>query len=128
MSLDFTPNPLGGSRGETRRMKRRLQRVDGRSRASRRIKSLEKAYRAAIGEAADAPFMAEKVKTLAELSTLCDALRGAALRGEHIDYLALNRLENSVARLRAEIGLGGPLSAESDSLPLRTLAELLGDK
>jgi hypothetical protein len=80
-SLDFQPNPNGGSTGETRKMRRRLQRVDGRSRPARRIKTLVKAFRKAMGAAAFEPFMAEKLQSLAEMETLTSEIRAAALRG-----------------------------------------------
>jgi hypothetical protein len=68
--------------------------------------------------------MAAKIVELAELVTLTGEIRAAALRGEHVDFVALNRLENTSARLRSSMGLGGhiPLAVEG---PLPSLRELL---
>ena len=58
---------------------------------------------------------------LAETETLLDLLRASALTGGRIDLTALNRLINTKQRLRASLGLGGPMPDAS----VPTIEEML---
>jgi hypothetical protein len=79
-------------------------RLDGRSAEARRIKSLVKLYRDHLGGAVDA-IKAVDIQRLAECECLCEHLRAVGLRGESIDWFALNRFEGLTRRLRASLGL-----------------------
>jgi hypothetical protein len=106
-SLEFQPNPRSGSSGDTRKTLKRWRRLDGRLRAAKRIKGLTAQYRRAIGTAAKKPLWLARVRELAEYQVLVEEMRGALLRGEHVDILALNRLTNTLRRLRDSLGLDG---------------------
>ena len=87
--------------------RRRLARVDGRSKAARRVKALIRAYNERLNNTAEVLIQAD-VARLAECETLCEQLRAQALRGEPTDLLGLNRLEGTARRLRAALGLNAP--------------------
>lgn len=109
-AVEFVSAPKAGNGGETRRSLARLRRLDGRSAVSRRVKGLVKAYRNALGDAqidADASFLGERLRILAELNTLAECLRQDGLSGRPIDPLALIRIENRAARMAVALGLGG---------------------
>jgi hypothetical protein len=111
--VQFVANPKQGHSGDTRPSLARLRRVDGRSGVSRRVKRLIATYKTALGRAqidAGGPFLAERLRTLAELSTLTECLRQDGLAGKHVDYVALVRIENRAARLARALGLGGLLA------------------
>ena len=109
------------SSGDTAPVRRRLARVDGRSKAARRVKALIRAYNERLNNTADVLIQAD-VARLAECETLCEQLRAQALRGEPTDLLGLNRLEGTARRLRTALGLNAP--PPEQKLP-GTLEELL---
>src|SRR6516162_10084887 len=94
------------SSADTAPVRRRLARVDGRSKAARRVKALIRAYSERLNNTADALIQAD-VARLAECETLCEQLRAQALRGEPTDLLGLNRLEGTARRLRVALHLDG---------------------
>jgi hypothetical protein len=94
-------------------------RLDGRSAEARRIKALVKLYRDHLGDV-DA-IKAVDIQRLAEMETLCASLRASGLRGEPIDWLALNRFEGLCRRLRSNLGLYGAVHEP----PCPTVDELL---
>ncbi len=98
-------------------------RIDGRSKEAKRIKALTATYKARLGAAADDPVVRADILDLAECTTICEALRAAALRGEPIDLLALNRLEGTTRRRRAALGLDGP----PPEPPVPLLSDLLAE-
>ena len=118
--LSTAPIPSRSS-GDTAPVRRRLARVDGRSKAARRVKALIRAYSERLNNTADALIQAD-VARLAECETLCEQLRAQALRGEPTDLLGLNRLEGTARRLRTALGLNAP--PPEQKLP-GTLEELL---
>jgi len=66
-------------------MSRRIARVDGRSKAAKRVKELAAGYIAQLGGGvADAATLAA-VQKAAELAAVAEELRGRALRGESVD-------------------------------------------
>ena len=73
-----------------------------------------------MGEPPATPLMTAKLRELAELETLASEMRAAALRGEHVDFLALGRFQGIARRLRIALCLDG-LPPEP---PLPTLREL----
>jgi hypothetical protein len=95
------------SRADRSRTRHYPPRIDGRSRPARRVKALIKAYTERLGETAGEPFTRAKIIELAECETLCEALRAAALTGQPVDILALNRLTGTARRLRADLHLDG---------------------
>jgi hypothetical protein len=125
-SLDFNPSPLNGSSGDVRPVRRRLARIDGRSQAARRVKTLIAGYRKAIGAPADEPFVAVKVAELAETQTIVEAMRASALRGEHVDHKSLNRLQNTASRLRKHLGLSGLDQPQTDDASTGLSEEMVG--
>jgi hypothetical protein len=106
-SLKFQPNPRSGSSGDTRKTLRRWRRIDGRIRAAKAIKRLTAQYRRALGRVASKPYWAARIAEVAEYQVLVEEMRGALLRGQHVDILALNRLTNTLRRLRDSLGLDG---------------------
>jgi hypothetical protein len=108
------------SSGDIAPVRRRLARVDGRSKPARRVKALIRAYSERLEHAAGDPIVRADIVRLAETETLIEELRGAALRREPVDLLALNRLEGTARRMRAGLGLNVPPEPE-----LPTLEELL---
>src|SRR6516164_3508235 len=103
------------SSADTAPVRRRLARIDGRSKAGRRVKALVRAYSERLNNSADALIQAD-VARLAECETLCEQLRAQALRGEPTDLLGLNRLEGTSRRLRAALGLNAPPQPELPTL------------
>ena len=103
------------SSADTAPVRRRLARIDGRSKAGRRVKALIRAYSERLNNSADALIQAD-VARLAECETLCEQLRAQALRGEPTDLLGLNRLEGTARRLRAALGLNAPPQPELPTL------------
>jgi hypothetical protein len=82
-------------------------RVDGRSKAARRIKQLTTSYVWRLGDVANDPTVRGDIARLAEMETLAEDRRAAALRHEPVDLIGLNRLENTARRLRIALGLDG---------------------
>jgi hypothetical protein len=77
---------------------RRIARIDGRSKAAKRVKELAAGYIARLGGGrADAATLVA-VQKAAELAALAEELRGKALRGEAVDLDGLLRLEGACAR------------------------------
>jgi hypothetical protein len=103
------------SSADTAPVRRRLARIDGRSKAARRVKALIRAYSERLNSTADALIQADILR-LAECETLCEQLRAQALRGEPVDLLGLNRLEGTARRLRAALGLNAPPRPELPTL------------
>ena len=122
-AVEFTSAPRAGNGGETRRSLARLRRLDRRSAVSRRVESLISTYRKALGSAqidAGGPFLAERLRVLAELQTLAECMRQDGLAGRSIDALALIRIENRAARMAVALGLGGIVPDMPDHLPDQT--------
>jgi len=116
MAAQLKTAPIASrSSGDTAPVHRRLARVDGRSKAARRVKALIRAYSERLNITADALIQADILR-LAECETLCELVRGQALRGEPADLLGLNRLEGTVRRLRAALGLNTPPQPELPTL------------
>jgi len=107
MAAQLKTAPIASrSSGDTAPVHRRLARVDGRSKAARRVKALIRAYSERLNITADALIQADIVR-LAECEVLCEQLRAQALRGESVDLLSLNRLEGTARRLRVALHLDG---------------------
>jgi hypothetical protein len=100
-------NPLGGKNGETRRIRSRFAKIDRRSAPAKAVKARIKGYLDALGQPKTGPLLTGKLRELAELETLTSEMRAAALRGEHIDFLALGRFQGLCRRLRIGLGLDG---------------------
>jgi hypothetical protein len=95
------------SHGDTAPTRRRIARIDGRSRSARRIKQLTTSYIRRLGDVGNDPTVRGDIARLAEMETLAENQRAAALRREPIDLIGLNRLENTARRLRIALGLDG---------------------
>lgn len=102
---------------DARSYRRRIVRIDGRSRTYQAIKYRVHQYSRAIGKAASDPLMRSRIVELAELEVLTSELRAAGLRGEKVnnfDLYQLSRLGNSCVRLRESLGLNADPSAPDD--------------
>jgi hypothetical protein len=93
--------------GDTAPTRRRIARIDGRSRGARRIKQLTASYVRRLGDVANDFAVRGDIVRLAETEVLCEDKRAAALRHELVDLIGLNRLENTARRLRIALGLDG---------------------
>lgn len=92
---------------------RRKLRLDGRSRIAKRVRDLIADYTVRMAdvhgvEVDDNPSIRALIAKLAELETLCEVRRGAALRGEPVDLVQVVRLEGLARRLRKSLDLDGP--------------------
>jgi hypothetical protein len=96
------------SHGYTPPARRRIARIDGRSRSARRIKQLTTSYIRRLGDVANDPTVHGDIVRLAEVETVVEGQRAAALRHEPVDLIGLNRLENTARRLRIALGLDKP--------------------
>ena len=95
-------------------------RINGNTREGRQIKRLVALYTKLFdGELTE--LVRRDILELAETETLLDLLRASALTGGRIDLTALNRLINTKQRLRASLGLGGPMPDAS----VPTIEEML---
>jgi hypothetical protein len=105
-----------------RTYRRRIVRIDGRSRAFQAIKLKVQQYTRAIGHAAKEPLTRARIVELAELEVLTSELRAAGLRGEanNFDLFQLARFTNTANRLRQALGLNTTPEPE-----LPTLDQLL---
>jgi hypothetical protein len=83
---------------------RRCVRVDGRSKAAKRVKALAAGYTARLGGGADAATLAA-VQKAAELGALAEELRGKALRGEGAALSEVLKLEGVADRAVRALGL-----------------------
>jgi hypothetical protein len=92
--------------------KPRPKRVDGRSKVARRVRQLIGDYTARLHliliDKRYQPTLYATALKLAELETLAEEKRAAALRGEAVDLAGLIRLENTARRLKIDLGLEGP--------------------
>jgi hypothetical protein len=61
-----------------------------------------------LGDVANDPTVRGDIARLAEMETLAEDQRAAALRHEPVDLIGLNRLENTARRLRIALGLDKP--------------------
>ena len=88
----------------------RRKRIDGRTKTARRIQQLLADYqtRLHVIDICQQPTTYATALKLAELETLCETQRAAALRGEPVDMNGLVRLENAARRLKVDLGLEGP--------------------
>jgi hypothetical protein len=84
--------------------RRRIARVDGRSKAALRVKAKLASYDARLGPAADAVETAARL-TAAELAAVADDLRAARLRGEPVDLNALAKAQGYADRAERALGL-----------------------
>jgi hypothetical protein len=114
---------------DRRSVRRRLVRVDGRSRAYRAVKQKIAHYSAVLGKAAKSPLAKARIVELAELEVLTSEIRAAGLRGEMrsgFDLEQLVRMTNCADVLRRRLGLHAfePLPDE-ERLGLPSLQELL---
>jgi hypothetical protein len=98
--------------------KPRPKRYDGRSKPARRIQQLLADYERRLSIRFTPALYATALK-LAELETLAEMQRSAAVRGEAVDLAGLIRLENTARRLRADLCLDKP-----PELPPPSMAEL----
>ena len=100
----------------------RRKRIDGRTKTARRIQQLLADYgtRLHLIDIRQQPTIYATALKLAELETLAETQRAAALRGEAVDLDGLVRLENAARRLKVDLGLEGPPPPP----PLKTLEEL----
>jgi hypothetical protein len=104
----------------------RRKRIDGRTKTARRIQELLADYegRLHLISIRLQPTIYATALKLAELETLAESQRAAALRGEAVDLAGLVRLENAARRLKVDLGLEGPPGPPP--LPA-TLAEMLDE-
>jgi hypothetical protein len=88
----------------------RRKRVDGRTKAARRVRQLLADYerRLHLIDIRLNPAVYATALKLAEMETLAEEHRGAALRHEPVDLAGLIRLENAARRLKVDLGLEGP--------------------
>jgi hypothetical protein len=88
----------------------RRKRIDGRTKTARRIAELlaDYASRLHLPSTKVKPTIHATGLRLAELETLAESQRAAALRGESVDLDGLVRLENASRRLKVDLGLEGP--------------------
>jgi hypothetical protein len=84
--------------------RRRIQRIDGRSRQARRIKALIASYTARLGGHVDP----DRVRRCAELVQIAEDMRAAALRGEPVDASLLFKCEGYADRALRMLGLDKP--------------------
>jgi hypothetical protein len=98
--------------GTSRTVKRRRVRVDGRTRCWQQVKYKVAQYSRALGDhRAKDPLTKARIVELAELEVLTAEMRARGLRGEDLgsfDLQQLSRFTNSIARLRAGLGLVEP--------------------
>jgi hypothetical protein len=93
--------------------RRRIKRIDGRTKAARRVKQLIADYTRRLGlilidKRYDGTLYANVLR-LAEMETLAETMRAAALNGEAVDIAGgLIRIENAVRRLKMDLGLEKP--------------------
>jgi hypothetical protein len=97
--------------------------IDGRTRAAVEIRRLAASYERQLGDAARNPLTQRKIQELSETEVVLSRLRAELLSGTFTDVLAVNRLTNTVTRIRASLGLGGV--SEPDSPAATDLAALL---
>jgi hypothetical protein len=104
----------------------RRKRIDGRTKTARRIAELlaDYASRLHLPSTKVKPTIHATALRLAELETLAETQRAAALRGEAVDLDGLVRLENAARRLKVDLGLEGP--PPPPPLPA-TLAEMMDE-
>jgi len=90
-------------------VRRRIARVDGRSKAARRVKELVADYERRLGriDIRGTPTIYATALRLAEIETIAEGQRAAALRHEPVDLVGLIRLENAARRLKIDLGLEG---------------------
>ena len=93
--------------------RRRLARIDGRSRQARRIKTLMASYRERLGDNVEP----DRVRRCAELVAIAEDLRAAKLRGEAVDPNELFKCEGYADRAVRALGLDRP--REPRYVPLR---------
>ena len=93
------------SHTDTAPMVRRIGRVDGRSKAAKRVKELAASYIARLGgRKVDAATLVA-VRKAAELAALAEELRGRALRGEAVDLGEMVKVEGVAGRAARALGL-----------------------
>ena len=103
---------------------RRIARVDGRSKAAKRVKELAASYIARLGgRNVDAATLAA-IQKAAELAALAEELRGRALRGEAVDLGEMVKVEGVADRAARALGLDR-LKRDNDD---RSLDEYLDTK
>ena len=103
--LESTVSIASRSGDDTVPMRRRIKRVDGRTRIARRIKTLIACYVRRLGDLAADPIVRADLSKLAEHEALAEDLRGMAVRRQHINHAVLNQHERAVRRLRAALAL-----------------------
>jgi hypothetical protein len=114
-----------------RSYRRRIARIDGRSRAYQAIKYRTAQYAKALGDRAAEPMTRSRIIELAELEVLTSEMRAAGLRGERIgsfDMEQLARFSNACVRLRRALGLHAESPLDPEPPGLENLAELLRAK
>jgi hypothetical protein len=117
--LSFSTTQSGQSArrflGTRRTQKRRRVRVDGRSRCAQQIKYKLALYTKQLGGIKD-PLVKSRLLELVELEVLTSEMRARGLRGEALntfDLYQLTRFTNTIARLRAGLGLAAEPSVWS---------------
>jgi hypothetical protein len=99
--------------------RRRIARVDGRSRIARRVKELVADYTVRLGGNVGAAALAEIMRA-AESVVIAEELRAKALRGEPVDMAELNKANGVAARSVKALGIkskaSGPTVSARDYL------------
>jgi hypothetical protein len=100
--------------GTRRTQNRKRVRVDGRTRCAQQIKYKLALYSKQLGGIKD-PLMKLRLLELVELEVLTSEMRARGLKGEvgSFDLFQLNRFTNTIARLRAGLGLAAEPSVWS---------------
>jgi lysozyme family protein len=90
--------------------RRRIVRVDGRSRVARRIKELVADYTVRLGGNVGPATLAE-IMCAAESVVIAEEMRAKALRGEAVDMAELNKANGVAARAVRALGIKSTTSA-----------------
>jgi hypothetical protein len=118
------------SAADTAPVRRRIKRVDGRSRAALRVKARLASYAERLGAAADAVALTERRKA-AELAVVADDLRAARLRGEPVDLNELHKAQGYADRAERALGLDNArrrIGATPTATSGRSLLEILDQR
>jgi hypothetical protein len=86
-------------------VRRRIVRIDGRSKPAKRAKQLAAGFIARLGGGDADIAMKAAVQKAAELAAVAEELRGRALRGESVDLGELVRVEGIADRALRAIGI-----------------------
>jgi hypothetical protein len=114
--LGNTATMTARSPADTTPTRRRIQRIDGRSKAAKRAKALAAGFIAQIGSGADDAATLAAVQKAAELVVVSEAMRARALRGESVDLSELVKVQGVADRGVRALNL--PKQLPPDRIPI----------